>query len=106
VPQEDPLPYVTTSISGITPEDWDAFKERARQEGITYRAALYAAFADLTEAIEREEKIDWKAIKVAPSRPIKVDCDLRDEVRVLGKKLGYRQNVILATAMHRWASKL
>jgi hypothetical protein len=103
-PQKGP-PYVTTSVSGITSEDWDAFKARADQENIKYIEAIARAVNDLATSVRRGDAIDWKAIKVAPSRPVRIGVDLREEVRALADRFGYRQNVILATAMHRWARK-
>jgi hypothetical protein len=92
-------------VSGITLEDWNAFIAKADQEQISCREALSRAVNDLAVAVRRGETIDWKAIKVAPSRPVKIGTNLRDEVRLLATEFGYRQNVILATAMHMWANK-
>ncbi|GEO42165.1 hypothetical protein SAE02_63130 [Skermanella aerolata] len=103
-PKKGP-PYVTTSVSGITAEDWDAFKARADREQISYRESLSRAVNDLATAVRRGDAVDWKAIKVAPSRPVRIGEDLREEVRSLAAEFGYRQNVILATAMHAWANK-
>jgi hypothetical protein len=99
------LPYVTTSISGIAPGDWDAFRRRADQENKKFRDALSLAVTDLVTAVRRGDSIDWKAIKVAPSRPVRMGVAIREDVRTLGEEFGYRQNVILATAMHRWATR-
>lgn len=103
-PKKGP-PYVTTSVSGITAEDWDAFKARADREQIPYREAIARAVDDLAKAVRRGDPVEWKAIKVAPSRPVRMGEDLREEVRSLAAEFGYRQNVILATAMHAWANK-
>ena len=105
MPPQKGLPYVTTSISGITSEDWDSFKARADAEGMKYRVAIAHAVTELALAVRRGDPIDWMAIKVAPSRSVRIGVDLREEVRALADEFGYRQNVILATAMLRWANK-
>jgi hypothetical protein len=105
MPRKKGPPYITTSVSGITAEDWDAFKARADREQISYRESLSRAVNDLVTAVRRGDTIDWKAVKVAPSRPVRIGEDLREEVRSLAAEFGYRQNVILAMAMHAWANK-
>ncbi len=104
MPQER-WPYITTSVSGIAAEDWSFFKARARREKMTYRRALDEAIEDLVAAISRGETIKWLPSKTAPSQPVKLHEDSVTAVRALVAKTEFKQNVIIGTAMHRWATK-
>jgi hypothetical protein len=105
MPQER-WPYITTSVSGIAADDWTFFKARARKERLTYRKALDQAVADLVLAEREGQSITWYPAKKAPSRPVKIHDDRHKEVEHLAKKYNYGHNVIIGTAMHRWATKL
>ena len=43
-------PNISTSVSGIAAEDWDAFTARARQDNIKYQDAITLAIKDLAVA--------------------------------------------------------
>jgi hypothetical protein len=98
-------PDLSTSVSGITPEDWDRFKNRARLDGVKYRDALEMAIVDLAAAIRRGDKIDWQPSRSAPSRAVRMHADTRDLINDLVKESGYKQNVIVGTAMDYWISR-
>ena len=53
MPRKKGPPYITTSVSGITAEDWDAFKARADREQISYRESLSHAVNDLVEVLRQ-----------------------------------------------------
>src|SRR4051794_20877685 len=95
---------ITTSVSGVSAEDWDAFKDAADQRDVTYRDAMESAIADLAAAVRSGSDIDWRPIKIAPSRPIRIHSDTRAIINTLIEQTGYHQNVIVATAMQRWSS--
>jgi hypothetical protein len=99
-----PRHSITTSVSGISAEDWDLFRTAADQRNVTYRAALESAIAVLESAVRSGSDIDWRPIKIAPSRPIRIHPDTRAIINALIEQTGYHQNVIVATAMQRWSS--
>ncbi len=101
----DRWPIVSTSVSGIAAEDWDAFKDRAKRDKIKQREALEDAVTDLAAAARRGDYIDWQPPKVAPSRSVKMHNDVQAEINNLVGEFGYKQNVVVATAMHRWANR-
>jgi hypothetical protein len=41
-------PLITTSVSGILPETWQAFKKQAESQGFTYRDAMETAIRERT----------------------------------------------------------
>lgn len=98
-------PHITTSVSGISPDDWKLFKDTARRHGMPYREAMEHAIADLIADIRSGKEIDWQPSRSAPSKPIKIHAETVDQVRDLVEKIGYRQNVIFGTAMMRWIGK-
>ena len=98
-------PNITTSVSGIAAEDWDAFKARAKREKLPYKDALEQAIRDLADAARRGEDVDWQPVKVAPSRPVKMHDDIRNLINELVEEFSYKQNVVVATAMHRWMNR-
>jgi hypothetical protein len=98
-------PHVSTSVSGIAAADWDVFKARAKQEKIPYREALEQAIHDLAAAVRRGDDIDWQPVKVAPSRAIRIHDDVRNLINELVAETEYKQNVVVATAMHKWVSR-
>ena len=98
-------PNITTSVSGIAAEDWDAFKARAKREKLPYKEALEQAIRDLADAARRGEDVDWQPVKVAPSRPVKMHDDIRNLINELVEEFSYKQNVVVATAMNRWMNR-
>ena len=98
-------PNITTSVSGIAAEDWDAFKARAAADKIKYKDALEQAIHDLAVAARRGEDVDWQPVKVAPSRPVRMHEDTRNLINELVEEFSYKQNVVVATAMRRWANR-
>jgi S1-C subfamily serine protease len=97
-------PDITTSVSGITAEDWNAFRAKADRDKIKYKAALEQAISDLAVAARRGDAIAWQPAKIAPSRPIRIHDDIRKLINALNHEFGFQQNVIVATAIHRWLS--
>jgi hypothetical protein len=104
MPQER-WPHITTSISGISAEDWTSFKSTANKRDMTYREAIEHAVADLVADIRSGRSITWRPTRSARSRAIKIHAETVDQVRILADQVGYRQNVIFGTAMHRWVAK-
>lgn len=98
-------PHITTSVSGISPEDWKLFKDKADMRNMSYREALECAIFDLIADIKRGRGIDWQPPRSAPSKPIKIHAESVEQVRDLVEKIGYRQNVIIGTAMMRWVDR-
>ena len=98
-------PHITTSVSGISPEDWEMFKDAAIDRNMSYREAMEHAIADLIADIRSGKEIDWQPSRSAPSKPIKIHAETVDQVRDLCDRIGYRQNVIFGTAMMRWIEK-
>jgi hypothetical protein len=105
MPPQVRWPHISTSVSGIAAEDWDAFKARAKVDGIKYRDALEQAIADLAVAARRGDEIDWQPVKVAPSRAVRMHDDTRNEINALVEEFQYKQNVVVATAMHRYTHR-
>ncbi len=99
---QDRFPNITTSVSGIGQEDWTMFKKAAKIRGMTYREAMEHAVSDLIADIRSNRDIVWQPTRSAPSKPIKIHDDTRQDVCRLVDRVGYRQNVIFLTAMRRW----
>jgi hypothetical protein len=99
---QDRWPIITTSVSGISADDWSLFKQTAKQRNFKYQQAMERAVAELVADIRSNRDIVWEPSRPARSRPIKIHSDTIDEVRKLVDKVGYRQNVIILTAMLRW----
>lgn len=96
-------PQNTTSISGIVEKDWDDFHARAERECITRKEALERAVSDLVLAVHRNDAITWRpAMRPSKPRPVKIHDDSLTQVHELSQKFGYRNNVIISTAIHRW----
>lgn len=98
-------PDISTSVSGISDEDWGRFRERARRDNMKYRDALEMAVSDFAEAVRSGVPIDWKPSKSAPSRAVRMHTDTRDLINALVKETSYKQNVVIGTAMDRWANR-
>lgn len=98
-------PSISTSVSGISPEDWDLFKAKARRDKVQYGTALEQAIADLATAARRGDDVDWQPVKIAPSKGIRIHADTWNEVNKLVEEFGYKQNVVFATALHMWTIK-
>lgn len=98
-------PNISTSVSGIANEDWEAFTSRARQDNVKYQDAITLAIKDLAVAARRGDRIEWKAAKNAPSRPLRMHDDTRILINELVKEFSYKQNIIVGTAMHMWANR-
>lgn len=101
----DRWPIISTSVSGVAAEDWDAFKARAKRDKIKQRDALETAVSDLAAAARRGDHVEWQPAKVAPSRSVKMHNDVQTEINNLVGEFGYKQNVVVATAMHRWTNR-
>lgn len=101
----DRWPIISTSVSGIAAEDWDDFKSRAKRDKIALRTALEEAVIDLAAAARRGDKIEWQAVKVAPSRSVKMHNDIQTLINELVDEFSYKQNVLVATAMYRWTNR-
>lgn len=99
---QDRWPIITTSVSGISAEDWNLFKKVAKQRHLKYQQAMERALAELVADIRSNRDITWEPSRPAKSRPIKIHEDTINEVRKLVDQVGYRQNVIILTAMLRW----
>jgi hypothetical protein len=99
---QDRWPIITTSVSGISADDWTLFKKTAKQRNFKYQQAMEHALAELVADIRSNRDITWEPSRPAKSRPIKIHADTIDEVRKLVDQIGYRQNVIILTAMLRW----
>src|SRR5688500_17408575 len=101
---QDRWPIITTSVSGISADDWSLFKRTAKQRNFKYQQAMERALAELIADIRSNREITWEPSRPARSRPIKIHADTIEEVRKLvnDPKVGYRQNVIILTAMLRW----
>ena len=98
-------PNISTSVSGIANEDWEAFTGRARQDNIKYQDAITLAIKDLAVAARRGDRIEWKAAKNAPSRAVRMHDDTRILINELVEEFSYKQNIIVGTAMHMWANR-
>jgi hypothetical protein len=55
--------------------------------------------------VRRGDDIDWQPVKVAPSRAIRIHDDVRNLINELVAETEYKQNVVVATAMHKWVSR-
>jgi hypothetical protein len=97
-------PDISTSVSGIAPEDWDTFKTAATARKTNMKSALEQSIADLATAVRSGGAIDWQAPKVASTRAIRIHADTLTIINELVAETGYRQNVVVATAMKRWLS--
>lgn len=103
---QDRWPDITTSVSGISRNDWDIFKLAARRRELTYRAAMEHAIGALVADIRAGRKIEWMPARPAAGQSIKLHADTLDQVRELAAKVGYRHNVVIGTAMHRWVGRV
>ena len=101
---QDRWPIVTTSVSGVSKDDWDLFKKTAKRRKLNYRQAMERSIAELIADVRSSRDISWEPSRPAKSRPIKIHVDTIEEVRKLADQVGYRQNVIILTAMLRWVS--
>ena len=99
---QDRWPIITTSVSGISADDWNLFKKAAKQRNFKYQQAMERALAELIADIRSKREITWEPSRPAKSKPIKIHADTIEEVRKLVDQVGYRQNVIILTAMLRW----
>jgi hypothetical protein len=99
---QDRWPIITTSVSGISADDWNLFKRTAKLRHFKYQQAMEHAIAELIADLRSKRDIIWEPSRPAKSRPIKIHSDTIDEVRKLVDQVGYRQNVIILTAMVRW----
>jgi hypothetical protein len=98
-------PLVTTSVSGIGPEIWESFRKRADATGVTYREAIEAAIHDLITDVQEDRQIIWYPPQPGGPFPFQIHEKVREELRALVKKVNYRQNVVLLTAIQRWLEK-
>jgi hypothetical protein len=98
-------PLITTSVSGILPETWQAFKKQAESQGFTYREAMETAIRDIAEASRSGEVIVWPHPKPAKSRAVQIHHEVQELLHQLMKELGLKQNVIVLEAMARWLKK-
>ena len=97
-------PDISSSVSGIVAEDWEAFKSTASARKVKMKTALEQSISDLATAMRAGEAIDWQPSKVAPTRAIRIHVDTRTLINELSAQTGYHQNVIVASAMKRWLS--
>ena len=63
---QDRWPIITTSVSGISAEDWTLFKKTAKLRNFKYQQAMERALAELIADIRSKRDITWE-----PSRPAK-----------------------------------
>jgi plastocyanin len=98
-------PIITTSISGIPKDVWDRFKKTADGRGVTDREAAEAAIGELAAAVKVGERIEWQPAKSAPPHSLRAHEDMWAEVAALTESTGFRQNVVIMTAMLRWLEK-
>src|SRR4051794_15375481 len=89
-------PDISTSVSGIAPEDWEVFKTAASAHKGGMKAALEQSIADLATAVRSGETIDWHPVKIASTRAIRIHADTGTLINELTAETGYRQNVIIA----------
>jgi hypothetical protein len=99
---QDRWPIITTSVSGISADDWTLFKQTAKKRNLKYQQAMEHALAQLISDIRLKHHITWEPSRPAKSKPIKIHSDTINAVRELAEKFDYRQNVIILTAMRRW----
>jgi hypothetical protein len=104
-------PIITTSISGIPPEMWEAFKTCAAGRDKTFREALEDAISRLEVAVTLGSPVIWPHIKKkdkdAPaSHPVQMHDDVRQVMRGLVERTGYKQNIVVLAAMQRWMEKV
>jgi hypothetical protein len=98
-------PTITTSISGIAPEQWEGFKARAKARGMTFQAATEAAIGNLAEAIAQGEPISWPHAMGGKVHPVQMHHEVRDVMHWIVKQTGHRQNVVVLAAMLRWMER-
>jgi hypothetical protein len=95
-------PIVTTSISGIAPEIWEAFKMRADEASITDREAMEAAINALAEAVRAGKNVNWPHTKHAPLHSIRTHESVKAKLKTLVKQTGLKQSVVVLAAMKLW----
>jgi hypothetical protein len=98
-------PYISTSVAGIAPEDWTTFKARVERDKIKQQDAIEQAIKDLAEAVRRGDTIEWQPSKTARSRAVRMHDDTHKLINQLVDELDYKQNIVVGTALHRWAHR-
>lgn len=98
-------PVITTSISGIGKDVWNRFKNTADTRGITDREAAEEAIRDLSAAVEKGDKIEWQPAKTGSPHSVRAHEEVWSEIQALTEKTGFRQNVLILTAITRWMEK-
>jgi hypothetical protein len=98
-------PYISSSVSGIAPDNWNAFKARVDRDKIKQQDAIAQAIKDLAEAVRRGDAIEWQPSKTARSRAIRMHDDTRKLIAQLVDELDYKQNIVVGTALHMWAHR-
>src|SRR5690242_4342308 len=101
MPPQRRWPLVTTSVSGIEPEIWAALRKMANNSGVTYREVIEEAINDLISDVHEGRNITWIPPKLGGPYPFQIHEKVREELRSLVKKMKYKQNVVLLTAIHR-----
>jgi hypothetical protein len=98
-------PIVATSISGIAPEIWQAFKARADERGMTDRKAMEAAILELAEAVHAGEDLAWPHTRKAPLHTLRTHEAVKARLRELVDETGLKQSVVVLAAIRRWMAK-
>jgi len=84
-------PIVATSIPGIAPETWQAFKARADARGMTDREAMEAAILELAEAVRAGEDHAWPHPRKAPLHTFRTHGAVKARLRELVDEAGLKK---------------
>lgn len=95
-------PIITTSVSGIDREMWGEFKRTAERRGLTHREAAESAINQLSADVAAKTPVDWIPVRGALSHSIRAHEAVWRKVLDLARTSGYRQNIIILTALKRW----
>jgi hypothetical protein len=95
-------PVITTSVSGIDREIWTQFKRQAGCRGMTHREAAEDAINRLSASHAAREPIEWQPVRGALSHSIRTHEAVWRKVLDMVDASGYRQNVVVLTALKRW----
>ena len=98
-------PIIATSISGIDPAVWTAFRARAAARDMTNREAVEEAIRDLSLAHTAGANLEWLHTADGKAQSIEMHDSIHQELKALCKKTRLRQNVVLLTSIRRWLEK-
>ena len=98
-------PIVATSIPGIAPETWQAFKARADERGMADREAMEAAILELAGAVRAGGDVAWPHSRKAPLHTLRTHEAVKARLREIVDETGLKQSVVVLAALRRWMAK-